>query len=177
MDNFGVTKSNVKKEKLQVHCKSTIRQVNVLNYQTSFRYKLPNACKFSSNYVWSNWIFHSETVWRSTWISQWKHGPTAKLMWWENGQTAIYVCFQAKGLAQIDTLSFISSSGFHRLKFPLWLKSSFRVYSRQLLSMWLCELAQRVIFSSAWTFSRTSQTVVCQPFRSTALVLSPTDSG
>lgn len=98
---------------------------------------LPNACKFSSSYVWSNWIFHSETVWRSTWISQWK---LTKLKWWESGQTAIYVCFQAKGLAQIDTLSFISSSGFHRLKFPLWLKSSFRVYSRQLLYMWLCEL-------------------------------------
>lgn len=56
MDNFGVTKSNVKKEKLQVHCKSTIRQVNVLNYKISFRYKLPNACKFSSNYVWSTVI-------------------------------------------------------------------------------------------------------------------------
>lgn len=71
--------------------------------------------------------------------------------------------------------AFISSSGFHRLNFPLWLKSSFRVYSRQLFYM--CELAQCVIFSSAWTVTGQARQLSASLSCSTALVLSPTDSG
>lgn len=96
---------------------------------------------------------------------------SAKLMSRERAQTFICLCFQAKGFAQTDAGAFISNSGGHRLYFPLWLKSSFRVKAD------VADVVACVTFSSGWTSTRTNQTAVCQPFHSTGLVLSPTNSG
>lgn len=65
--------------------------------------------------------------------------------------------FPGQGICR-DTVAFISNSGFHRLNFPLWLKSSFRVKA---VSCSRCGSARYIFL---WLDIHRDKPDSCQPF-------------